>query len=50
VFKKVTTLPENFNIHPTIKKIFDERIRAMKHNDNLDWATMESLAFATLLK
>ena len=25
VFKKVTTWPEDFNIHPTIKKIYEER-------------------------
>lgn len=49
MFKKVSTLPNNFNIHPTLKKIFDERVRAIKNNDNLDWATMESLAFASLL-
>jgi len=49
VFKKITTLPIGFNVHPTIKKIFDERVRSMNQNENLDWATMESLAFATLL-
>lgn len=49
VFKKVTTWPKDFNIHPTIKKIFDERIKNFNNNENLDWATMESLAFGTLL-
>lgn len=32
VFKKVTTLPINFIVHPTIKKIFDERIKSMNQN------------------
>lgn len=50
VFKKITNLPADFNVHPIIKKIFDERVRTMRHNENLDWATMESLAFATLLQ
>ena len=49
LFKKVTTWPSDFNIHPTIKKIYDERIKNFNNNDNLDWATMESLAFASLL-
>lgn len=50
IFKKVTTWPQDFNIHPTIKKIFEERIKNFSNNDNLDWATMESLAFGTLLQ
>lgn len=49
VFMKLMSWPQNFNIHPTIKKIMDERIRTVKENDHLDWATMQSLAFATLL-
>lgn len=49
VFMKLISWPQNFNIHPTIKKIMDERIRTVKENDHLDWATMQSLAFATLL-
>jgi len=32
VFKKVTTWPQDFNIHPTIKKIFDERIKNFNNN------------------
>ena len=50
VFKKLTTWPQDFNIHPTIQKIYEERIKNYQNNDNLDWATMESLAFGTLLK
>jgi 2-oxoglutarate dehydrogenase E1 component len=40
IFKKITTWPQNFNIHPTIKKIFEERIKNFTNDDNLDWATM----------
>lgn len=50
IFKKVTTWPQDFTIHPTIKKIFEERIKNFNNNDPLDWATMESLAFGTLLQ
>lgn len=49
VFKKVTTWPSDFTIHPTIKKIFEERIKNFTNNESLDWATMESLAFGTLV-
>jgi 2-oxoglutarate dehydrogenase complex dehydrogenase (E1) component-like enzyme len=27
IFKKITTWPQDFTIHPTIKKIFEERIK-----------------------
>lgn len=50
VFETITTWPENFNIHPTIKKIYDERRKHFHNNENLDWATMESLAFGSLLQ
>lgn len=49
IFKKITTWPQDFRIHPTIKKIVEERIKNFNNNDMLDWATMESLAFGSLL-
>lgn len=39
----------DFNVHPTIQKIFDERVKNFNTNEKLDWASMESLAFASLL-
>jgi 2-oxoglutarate dehydrogenase E1 component len=45
-----TVWPKDFNIPPTIKKIYDERKNNFNNNEPLDWATMECLAFATLLK
>jgi 2-oxoglutarate dehydrogenase E1 component len=50
IFKKITTWPQDFTLHPTIKKIFEERIKNFTNNESLDWATMESLAFGTLLQ
>lgn len=50
VFDKITNWPADFNIHPTIKKIYEERIKNFNNNEPLDWATMESLAYGTLLK
>lgn len=49
LFNKITTWPSDFNIHPVIKKIYQERINNFNNNENLDWATMESLAWATVL-
>jgi len=47
--KKITTFPENFNIHKTLKKIFDQRNQIFVKNKPVDWSTAESLAFGTLL-
>lgn len=49
LFHKITNWPSDFHVHPTIRKIYEERIRAFTHHEPLDWATCESLAWATLL-
>ncbi len=47
--EKITTIPKNFNAHPTIKKIFDNKKKMFLTGQGFDWATAEHLAFATLL-
>ena len=47
--KKISSLPENFNVHKTLKKIFDLRYQIFDKNKLLDWSTAENLAFGTLL-
>tara|TARA_Y100001970_G_scaffold282126_1_gene394336 strand:+ start:1157 stop:4036 length:2880 start_codon:yes stop_codon:yes gene_type:complete len=47
--KKISTLPRNFNVHKTLKKIFDLRYQIFDKNKLLDWSTAENLAFGTLL-
>jgi|TARA_B110000438_G_scaffold302521_1_gene360437 2-oxoglutarate dehydrogenase E1 component len=47
--KKITHIPENFNAHPTIKKIFEKRKKMFESGEGFDWSTAEHLAFATLL-
>ena len=42
-------MPENFNVHKTLKKIFDLRYQIFDKNKLLDWSTAENLAFGTLL-
>jgi 2-oxoglutarate dehydrogenase E1 component len=46
---KITTLPEQFNPHPLVNKLLNDR-RAMASGDlNLDWGMGEHLAFASLV-
>ncbi|MGZ8263232.1 MAG: 2-oxoglutarate dehydrogenase E1 component [Burkholderiales bacterium] len=47
--ERITTVPENFRLHPRVQKIIDDR-RAMARGDlPLDWGMAEHLAYATLL-
>ena len=47
--KKITQIPENFIIHKTLKKIFDNKYKMFTENKPIDWSTAEVLAFGTLL-
>jgi len=47
--EKITYIPNNFNAHPTIKKIFENKKKMFLTGKGFDWATAEQLAFATLL-
>ena len=48
VGKKIFTIPDNFNSHKTIKRIFEFK-RKMFQNNKIDWSTAESLAIGTML-
>ena len=48
--KEIHTLPDNFTPHKRIKKIYNDRQQSIVDGKNIDWATAEALAFATLLK
>ena len=47
--KKISNIPQNFEVHKTLKKIFDLRAQAVKNGKAIDWSTAESLAIGTLL-
>ena len=47
--KKITYIPEDFNVHPTIRKIFENKKKMFDNGKGFDFATAEQLAFATLL-
>ena len=47
--KKITEIPKNFHIHKTLFKLFEIKRKMFTSNQPIDWATAETLAFATLL-
>jgi len=47
--KRITHIPEDFNVHPTIKRIFENKKKMFENGTGFDFATAEQLAFATLL-
>lgn len=48
--KTLTTIPEGFNLNPTLAKRFiPRRIEALHNGGPIDWAFAESLAFGSLL-
>ena len=48
VGRKLTALPNNFNIHKTIKRFVTNRRKMIADGKGIDWSTAEALAFATL--
>ncbi len=49
VGKKIFSIPNNFSVHRTLKKIFDLRHQTVEKGTSIDWSSAESLAFGTLL-
>tara|TARA_B100001123_G_scaffold368614_1_gene429754 strand:- start:1734 stop:4637 length:2904 start_codon:yes stop_codon:yes gene_type:complete len=47
--EKITLIPKGFEVHPTIRKIFENKKKMFESGKGFDWATAEQLAFATLL-
>ena len=47
--EKLTIIPKDFDIHPKIKKVFENKKKMFLNGMNFDWATAEQLAFGTLL-
>jgi 2-oxoglutarate dehydrogenase E1 component len=44
-----TSLPADLDVHKTVRRVIDNRHAAIVSGENIDWATAEHLAFATLL-
>ena len=49
VGKKISTIPSDFSVHKTLKKIFDLKKKSIESGKNIDWSSAETLAFGTLL-
>ena len=47
--KKITTIPNEIDIHKTLKRVIEGRQQMISTGEGLDWATAESLAFCSLL-
>jgi len=47
--EKIATLPAGEKFHPSIVKIFRERLKSIQTGKGIDWGTAEALAFASLI-
>jgi 2-oxoglutarate dehydrogenase E1 component len=45
----MTTVPEEVNVHRTLKRVIAARRTAIESGEGIDWATAEHLAFGTLV-
>ncbi len=45
----ISTIPEGFNPHRMIKKVFEQRRAMVDEKEDVDWGMAELLAFGTLL-
>jgi len=48
--EQITSYPEKFNIHRTLKRILDNKHKMFEEGTGFDWATAEALAFGSLLR
>jgi len=47
--ERITTVPDNFKLHPSVQRIIENRRQMAQGKLPLDWGMAEHLAFATLL-
>jgi len=50
VGEQITSYPEKFNIHRTLKRVLDNKHKMFEEGQGFDWATAEALAFGSLLR
>src|SRR5437763_6932110 len=46
---RLNEVPDDFNLHKTIRRFLDNRRKAIETGEGIDWALGESLAFASLV-
>jgi 2-oxoglutarate dehydrogenase E1 component len=49
VGEALTSVPDGFNVHKTLKRILDAKKEMFESGGGIDWATAEALAFGTLV-
>lgn len=47
--EKITSLPDDWEFHPQVKKIYELRRKSIHEGKGIDWGTAEALAFASLV-
>jgi 2-oxoglutarate dehydrogenase E1 component len=47
--ERITTVPENFTVHPLVKKVLDDRAAMGRGDMNVDWGMGEHMAYASLV-
>jgi 2-oxoglutarate dehydrogenase E1 component len=50
VGRRITTIPQDFNVHRTIERLLQRRREMVETGTGIDWAMAEHMAFGTLLK
>ena len=50
VVEVLTDLPDDFNVHPKLKRQFDKRDSLFYEQKKIDWAFAETMAFGSLLQ
>jgi 2-oxoglutarate dehydrogenase E1 component len=48
IAERLTTIPASVNMHPLVKKVYDDRAAMGRGDVNIDWGMGEHMAFATL--
>ncbi|GLK68957.1 2-oxoglutarate dehydrogenase E1 component [Hansschlegelia plantiphila] len=46
---KIAFAPKGFNVHRTIQRLLDNRLKMVESGEGVDWAMAEALAFGSLL-
>ncbi len=47
--KRIFTLPESYNLINKVRKLYKDRLTKLENGTDLDWATAEFLAYASIL-
>ncbi|MCG2593709.1 2-oxoglutarate dehydrogenase E1 component [Ramlibacter sp. XY19] len=47
--ERITTVPENFTVHPLVKKVLEDRAAMGRGEANVDWGMGEHMAYASLV-